>query len=226
MFIGHYAVAMGVKRVAPKVSLGTMILSVQFPDLLWPILLLFGVEHVRVEPGITAYSPLDLYDYPWSHSLLTDVVWSIGLGFAYRILRGDARGAWAVALGVFSHWILDFATHRPDMPLSPWSGMLVGLGLWNSVGATIMVEGLLFLAGVFIYARSTRSADLAGSFGFWSLVVFLAGAWTSTLFLPPPPGQRELAVGGLLFSLTVPWGYWIDRHRRPRGENPARGVQP
>lgn len=92
MFIGHYAVAFAAKKVAPKISLGTLFLSSQFIDLLWPLLLLLGVEHVRIDPGNTAFTPLDFYDYPFTHSLVGVLFWSVFLGLVYFAVRRYARG--------------------------------------------------------------------------------------------------------------------------------------
>jgi hypothetical protein len=213
MFIGHYAVALAAKSAAPKVSLGTLFLSVQLLDLMWPILLLLGLEHVRIQPGNTAFTPLDLYDYPISHSLLMVLLWSVLFAVIYNVARRYTRGAWILSAGVFSHWVLDFITHRPDMPLSPWSQVKVGLGLWNSVPATIVVEGILFFVGVVLYLRSTTALDRTGRYACWSLIGFLILSWIINMFSPPPPSETALAFGALAFWLIVPWGYWIDRHR-------------
>ncbi len=148
MFIGHIAVALGAKKAAPKVSLGTLIMAAQFVDLLWPIFLLLGVEHVRINPGDTAYTPLDFYDYPVSHSLLTGVGWAIVFGLVYYAIRRSARNAWILAACVISHWLLDLVVHRPDLPIVPGLKTYVGLGLWNSVPATVIVEGALFVVGI------------------------------------------------------------------------------
>ena len=214
MFIGHYAVAFAVKKAAPKVSLGTLFLAVQFLDLLWPILVLLGLEHMRIDPGNTAFTPLDFYDYPISHSLVTALVWSLGLGVVYAILRQYPRGTLIVAAGVFSHWILDFITHRQDMPISPWMETKVGLGLWNSIFGTVVIEGGLFLVCVAIYARSTIAKDRAGRYALWSLIGFLVLIWTINMLSPPPPNETAVAYSALLLWLLVPWGYWIDKHRR------------
>ena len=151
MFIGHYAVAFAAKKPAPRTSLGTLFLSAQFIDHLWPIFTIFGLEHVRIAPGITAVVPLDFYDYPYSHSLLATVVWALAFALIYFALRRYPRGAWVVAGAVVSHWLLDLLTHRPDLPLAPGGDTVVGLGLWNSFAGTVIVEGGLFLIGVAIY---------------------------------------------------------------------------
>src|SRR3989475_3148531 len=114
MYLGHYAVAFAVKKAAPRVSLGTLFISVQLLDLLWPIFLLLGIESVRIDPGNTAFTPLDLHDYPYTHSLVGALVWSVlGGALTFAVTR-YRRGAWVVAAAVFSHWVLDFVTHRPD----------------------------------------------------------------------------------------------------------------
>lgn len=213
MFIGHYAVGLAAKKAVPRVSLGTLFLSVQFLDLLWPIFLILGWEHVRIDPGNTRFTPLDLHDYPISHSFVMASGWSIIFGLSYYFMRRYVRGAMILGAGVMSHWVLDFITHRPDMPLYPGSTTYVGLGLWNSPAWTIAFEGTLFVIGVILYTRSTVAADRTGRYAFWSLIIFLAAVYVANILGPPPPGEKVLAYGSLLIWLFIPWGYWIDRHR-------------
>jgi len=139
MFIGHFGVGFGLKRMAPRTSLATLMAAVAWADILWTAFLLLGWEHVRISIGDTKWTALDLYDYPWSHSLLMMVVWGTVLALAYRAWRTDAAGAWAVGIGVVSHWALDWITHRADMPLYP-GGPKFGLGLWDSIAGTIVAE--------------------------------------------------------------------------------------
>ena len=214
MFIGHFAVGLAAKKIAPKASLGTLFLSAQFIDLLWPIFLLIGLEHVRISPGNTAFTPLDFYDYPISHSLLTVMGWAIGFGLVYFAIRRYPKGAWILALGVLSHWILDLVTHRPDLPLAPGSKTFAGLGLWNFYAATVLVELTLFLAGAIFYLRTTKAIDRIGRYALWSLLAFLLIIWLTNMFSPPPPNEQAIAYGSLLLWLVIPWAYWIDRHRR------------
>jgi membrane-bound metal-dependent hydrolase YbcI (DUF457 family) len=225
MFLGHYAAAFGAKKIAPRVSLGTLFLSCQLLDLVWPLLLLLGVEHVRIDPGNTAFTPLDFYDYPWSHGLLPVALASAGFGGLYYLIRKDGGGAWIVAAGVLSHWLLDFITHRPDLPLSPWSTSLFGLGLWNSVGWTIIVEGGIFLGGLYLYRSTTVASDRIGKFGLWSLAGFLVVIWVLNILSPPPPSETAIGYASLVLWLIVPWGYSIDRHRRPAGADTSATEQ-
>ncbi|HTX17741.1 MAG TPA: hypothetical protein VMG34_03690 [Bacteroidota bacterium] len=213
MFIGHIAVALGAKKAAPKVSLGTLVLAAQFVDLLWPLLLLLGLEHVRIEPGNTAFTPLDFYDYPISHSLLTGIGWGLAFALVFFIVRRSVANALILAACVVSHWVLDFVSHRPDLPIVPGLGMKVGLGLWNSVPATIIVEGLLFAGGVYLYVRSTHAKDKTGTYAFWSLIVFLFLVWVANMLGGAPPSVEAIAWAGQAMWLLVIWAYWADRHR-------------
>src|SRR6185436_9757600 len=141
MFIGHYAVALGAKKLVPRASLGTLIAAATFLDLVWPVFLILGIEKVSIAPGITAFTPLDFESYPYSHSLLTAIAWGALFGAVYFLRAGrNATAALVMGALVVSHWILDAATHRPDLPLDPWSDIRVGLGLWDSIPATLAVE--------------------------------------------------------------------------------------
>ncbi len=213
MFIGHFAVGLAAKRVAPRTSLGTLFAAAQLLDLIWPALVLAGVERVRVQPGNSAFTPLDFVSYPWTHSLLMALAWAVAFALAYRARTGFARGAWAVGALVLSHWALDFVSHRPDLPLAPGAPK-VGLGLWNSVAATVVVEGTLFVVGVYLYATGTRARNRTGRIAFWALVAFLVVIYIANMG-PPPPSARAIGMAGLLMWLFIPWAIWIDRNREP-----------
>lgn len=213
MFIGHYAVALGAKKAAPKVSLGTFFLAAQLVDLLWPLFLLIEFEHVKIEPGNTALTPLNFYDYPITHSLLGAFIWSLSVGFIFYAMRSSVKNASIVSVVVFSHWVLDFVTHRPDLPSGWDQTTYFGLGLWNSVTGTVIVEVLLFTAGIILYLKTTAAKDRIGSYGFWALIGILTVIYFVNIFGPPPPSETAIAVAGNLGWLFVLWAYWIDRHR-------------
>jgi membrane-bound metal-dependent hydrolase YbcI (DUF457 family) len=213
MFVGHFAVALGARRAVPRVSLGTLVAAAILLDLIWPILLLAGVERVRIDPGNTAFTPLAFDHYPWSHSLLTTAAWGVAAGALVFARLRNLRAAAIVGLLVVSHWLLDFVTHRPDLPLWP-GGPLAGAGLWQSIPGTVVVEGALFAIAVEMYRRAFPARDATGR---WALVAFVALTaliWISQPFSPPPPGAHAIAGAGLAMWLFPLWAAWIDRHRR------------
>jgi hypothetical protein len=118
---------------------------------------------------------------------------------------------------VVSHWILDLLSHRPDMPLLPRGGPKLGFGLWNSLPATLAVELALFAAGLALYARATAPRDRIGVWALWGFAGFMIAIYLGSVFGPPPPSVPAVAWGGFAMWLLIAWGYWIDRHRRPRG---------
>jgi hypothetical protein len=213
VLLGHYGVAFGAKRVAPRTSLGTLFFAAQFLDELWPVLLLLGVEQVRVVPGLMRVNPLDFVSYPISHSLLMAVVWGALIGGTYRMVRRDRRGGVVVGLLVVSHWLLDLPMHRPDLPLWPGSPVKVGLGAWNSLPLTLVLELVVFGWGLASYLRHTRARDRVGTWGLWAMVATLVLIFASGLATAAPMSQQAIGLSALGLWLFVPWAAWVDRHR-------------
>ncbi len=213
MFIGHFGLALAAKKASPKTSLGTLMLAAGFVDVLWPLFLLLGWERVRVDPGNTVVTALDFQHYPFSHSLLMSFVWAAAFAAVYFGVRRYPRGAVVVGLLVLSHWVLDYLTHRPDLPLLPAGGPVVGLGLWNHLAATLIIEGAIFFTGIWVYLRATQPRDGIGRWGFASLMVLLVVIYLANIFGPPPPGAQAIAVVGMCSLLLFAWPYWVDRHR-------------
>jgi hypothetical protein len=216
MFLGHFGLAFATKKVAPQVSLGTTILAAEFLDALWPVLLLAGIEEVRIVPGITAVTPLDFVSYPWSHSLLMAIVWGVLFAAIYALIRRNTTNAVWLGLLVVSHWFLDWIVHRPDLPLYPGEAERHGLGLWNSVPASLAIELVLFAAGIALYLRATRALDRIGTWALWGLIAVIFVSYLGATLGPPPPSVEALAFSGLAGYLMMAWGWWIDRHRAPR----------
>ena len=177
------------------------------------MLLLAGIETVRIDPGNTAFTPLAFDHYPWSHSLSMAVVWAVVVGRVSAAVLKHTRAGLVIGLTVLSHWVLDYVTHRPDLPLWP-GGPTVGLGLWNSIPLTIVVEGTLFATAVLLYLRETRARDAMGKWAFLALVVFTTAIWLSGPFSPPPPSATAVAAVALALWLLPFWAQWIERHRR------------
>ncbi len=214
MFVGHFGLAFASKKVAPRVNLAVAIAASQFIDILWPVLVLAGVEKVRVVPGLMEVSSFDFVSYPWTHSLLMSIAWGIAFGGVYYAVRRDGRSALILGAIVVSHWVLDFLTHRPDLQLAPGLAGKYGLGLWNSRIGTYLVELAIYFGGVALYLRGTRPRDRIGR---WSVLVYVAlllAFYIASLQGPPPP---DVKTGLLSMLMATPvlllWAWWFDRHR-------------
>ena len=212
MVLGHYGLALAMKRAAPRVPLGTLTGAAQLADLIWPVLLLVGLEHVSIVPNANPLLRLSFDSYPWTHSLLTAGVLGALVGMAYTAIRADRRGGVIVGLLVVSHWVLDWIVHVPDLPLYP-RGPRVGLGLWRSMSGTMVVEAVMFVVGVAVYARATRAVDRTGRWAFWGFVALLAVLYVASIYTPPPASVSGLAWAALAGWLIPLFGWWVDRHR-------------
>jgi hypothetical protein len=169
---------------------------------------------VEIRPGVTVVTPLDFVSYPYSHSLVALVTWGFLVGLTYwSVTRSPAAACITLALLVVSHWVLDVIVHRPDMPLTPGGGTRLGFRLWDSLPATLLVEGLLFAFGIALYLRATTARDRIGSVGLWSLLAFLAVTYAAAVFGPPPPNAHAVVVFGTAVWLLIVWAHWVDRHR-------------
>src|SRR5258708_812389 len=217
MFIGHNAGGFASNRLTPRVSLGWLMAAPILLDLLWPIFLLTGIEHVRIHPGDTRLTPLDFYDYPWTHSLAMSLAWSVAFALLYYAISRYGRGALILGLGVLSHWVFDFFVHRPDLPLWP-GGPKVGLGLWNHPMAEMTIEVGLFAVGILLYRDTTRPLDRTGSVGMWAFIIFLSAIFVLNAGGTPPPSARMVAWMALALWLLPFWAAWFDRHRQVRVE--------
>jgi hypothetical protein len=215
MFIGHFALGFAAKRAAPRVSLAMLFVAAQLADLVWPFLVAVGVERVRIDPGNTAFTPLDFVSYPYSHSLLLLGVWGFALGYGYTALGRAPRSTAILLAGlVLSHWLLDFLTHRPDLPLYPGS-IKVGLGLWNSVAATMIVESAMFAAGLAAYIRTTRARDAIGRWALAGLAALLVLAYAANITGGAPPSVTAIWIVGIFGSAVIlALSEWADRHRQ------------
>lgn len=213
MFIGHFGVGFAGKKVDSKPSLGTLFMAAQWLDLIWPIFILIGLEKVEIIPGYTATTPLKFTYYPFTHSLLFAIIWGLLFGSVYYLFKKNIKVSILLGVLVLSHWILDFIVHIPDLPIFPWSNIKVGLGLWNDVGTTMILESLIFFGGAYLYFKLTKAKNMIGKLSFWALIVFLFVVYVMNEFGSPPPSVQAIGIVGLSQWLIVAWGYWIDRNR-------------
>ncbi|MDE3213555.1 MAG: hypothetical protein KGM98_10005 [Bacteroidota bacterium] len=218
MFIGHFGVGLGAKKAAPKISLGTLFLAAQFLDLLWPLFILLGWEHVSIQPGITKMTPLNFTDYPYSHSLLFACLWGLVIGGIYYLIKRNKKGAVVLAICVLSHWVLDLIVHRPDLPLYPGGSTYLGWGLWNYPVIEVIVEGSIFILGIIFYLKNTSAKNKIGIYAFWILIILLALFYVSNLSGNPPASVNQIAWMGMSQWIIIFWGYWIDANRTLRSK--------
>lgn len=214
MFIGHYGVSFGGSAADRSIRLWVLFVAVQLLDIVWGVLVLLGVEDVRIVPGITATNPLDLYYMPYSHSLAAAILWSVAAGIAYHLWRGRGTGLRSGAIvgaAVLSHWLLDLVVHRPDLPLVG-DRHKVGLALWDLPAVAFLLEIALLFGGLWLYLRATRSEVRGGATGF---VVFGAAmvAIQAIVFFGAPPPSAEAAAGTALagYVLLAVAAWWLER---------------
>ena len=213
MFIGHFGAGFAGKKFSKSASLGTYFMAAQWIDLIWPILVLFGIEKVEIEPGISSVTPLNFSYYPFTHSLVGVLLWSILFGTIYFFIKKNYKTSIILGLLVLSHWFLDLIVHIPDLPIIPGEGLKVGLGLWNSFAATLIVEGLVFTIGLYLYLKSTKTKNKTGNYYLLGLVIFLVAIYISNLIGPPPESAEAIGIVGNAQWPIILWGYWIDKNR-------------
>ena len=213
MFIGHFGIGFGVKKITPAISLGFLFIAVQFLDLLWPTLLLFNLEHVVISPGITKATPLDFVDYPISHSLIMVIVWGILIGFLSWLFFKNIKYSFLIFLCVLSHWFLDLLVHRPDLPLMPGDAARLGFGLWNYPLLSNLIEASIFFGGVYLYNISTSAKNKFGKYGLTGLVIFLIVIQVLNMLGPPPPDINAITWAGHLQWLFVILAFFVDKNR-------------
>ena len=215
MFIGHFGLSLGAKKIAPQVSLGTLFIATQFVDILWPFFLISDVEHVAITPGYTKMNAFEFLHYPYTHSLLMGIVWGLVAGLIYWLIKKDKQGSIVIGLGVLSHWFLDLIVHVADLPWTPFGDAKAGFGLWNHVAITLVLEGLIFFTGLYFYTSVTKAKNRIGNWGLWSLVTLLILFTISGLVTPPPSGtlMSMFISFNILMVIIIGLAYWVDANR-------------
>jgi hypothetical protein len=203
MLIGHYAPAFVLARTRPAPPLWVLFLAVEAVDILWSVLVLAGVERVRVVPGFSASNALDLYYMPYSHSLAATIAWALLAALAWWLATRSRPAAVVIGVAVASHFVGDLIVHLPDLPLAAGDGPKLGLGLWRWRFLALAVEGGLFVAaGIFWWRErgGMRGAILVGVMAVVLVVSF---------FVPTPPTPAAMAATGLglyaALALAAAW---------------------
>jgi FtsH-binding integral membrane protein len=213
MFIGHFGAGFAGKKFEKSASLGTYFMAAQWIDLIWPILLLLGIEKAEIKPGVTSVTPLDFTYYPFSHSLFGVIVWAVLFGMVYYVIKKNSRTAIVLGLLLLSHWFLDLLVHIPDLPIFPGYSLKVGFSIWNNFALTVIVEGLVFTLGAYLYFKVTKPKNKTGIYSLVGLIIFLVAIYISNLLGPPPPSIEAIGIIGNAQWLIILWAYWIDKNR-------------
>jgi hypothetical protein len=218
MFIGHYGLAFGVKKTAPRISLGWLFIATQLADILWPFFLILHVEKFSIVPGLTKVSPYAFTYYPFSHSLLMQIVWGLLGALLYWLFTRNMRSAVIIELCVVSHWFLDLIVHIPDLPLAPGGHAKFGFGAWNSLALTLILEGIVFIGGLFLYTKGTSPVNKVGKWGLVVLVILLVLVHLSNFFGPEPTmSLMAMFLSFNIFQLiVVALAFWVDKNRAPK----------
>jgi hypothetical protein len=214
MFIGHYGASF-IAATSPKAPrLGTLFIAAQLLDFGFFGLMLAGVEHMRFVPGITVMNPMDLYDMPWTHSLVGALGWSAGFALLLWLWRRNSMTALIGGAVVLSHWMLDLLVHRPDLTIAG-SPPTLGLGLWNHPGIEIPLELALAFGGLAWFAARTRARDWQGHVSIVALAVAMAAfqainwlaAQPATMVDPVPPTVPLTGLFAYAVLAAIAW--WV-----------------
>ena len=215
MFVGHYGPSFAIKAIRPAIPLWGLFIAVQLVDVAWAMLVILGIEKVRIVPGITAANPLDLYYMPYTHSLVAGVLWAVAALVLCKPLRGvrNWSGAAWIGAAVFSHWVLDWLVHRPDLPLYD-NTMKVGLGIWNYPAIALSLEALLLFGSMIMYLRRTKAINARGRFGPAAFGILMLAIQGYVFFGPPPTSAGAAAIGALVaYVVFAAVARWLDRQR-------------
>jgi hypothetical protein len=227
MFIGHYAVSFALKATQKKASLGLLFIGVQFVDLLFFSLTLFGIESFSLIENYTESTHFQLEYMPYSHSLVSVLIWSLAIYFLLKILikkekeqSGKITVAFALTIAVISHWCLDLVVHTPDLPLFIDNTHFYGFGLWNNAVLTYTLEAILLVGGLCMYLKSTYNSGIndtgISKYGMIFFVVVLLIVNVINIFGPLSVEDTKIstAVAALIaYMVFAIIAFWLDKKR-------------
>jgi len=223
MFVGHYGVSFAAKSAEKRVPLWVWFIAVQWLDVVWSVLVLAGVEKLRIVPGYTEANPLDLYYMPYTHGLPGAIVLSLILGgiVAFFVKENRRTILLLVAAASFSHWLLDLIVHTHDLPLYDNTDK-VGFGLWRHVVLSFPLELAFLGVGAWLYARATNFSSAKGRHALWGFVIFLAAVQIYANFGPPPSSPDAMAATALtLYVALAALAAWFESFATRHGPTPS-----
>ncbi len=204
------------RKFDKKTNLAWFFASVLFLDLLLWTFILLGIERVIVPPEFEKLHYLKFF-FPYSHSLISTVAWSLLVYVAAEIITKRQLTAVLLGAGVLSHYFFDVIVHIPELTIFGDNSAVIGLGLWNHIYIALLVELAIYLAGLFIYLKETHGVGFGGKYGMYIFsVVLVAAAFVSQVLSPKPQNGNEVAGSALLsVILVILISYWLDRKRVP-----------
>jgi hypothetical protein len=223
MFIGHYGVALAAKPAQKQIPLWLLFVAVQWLDVVWSVLVMLGIEKLRIVKGFTEANSMDLYYMPYTHGLIGALALSAVLGGLTVVFLRDRRVAVfsIIAGAVFSHWLLDLVVHVEDLPLIG-NSMKVGFGLWRHVWLSLPLELATLMLGAVIYARALPSKTRTGVWAYWMFVGLMVTAQLYGQFGPDPASpiaEAQTALGAYA-ALAMVAGI-VDRLRTGTTRSPS-----
>jgi hypothetical protein len=161
MVAGHFGLAAGIKKIAPRLPLWSLLLATFFLDVVFIFFAASGLEKIiPVDPtNPNAYGGSLIRAY-YTHSLVGALLISAIAGL-FAGWRWGKRGGYVIAGVVFSHWILDLLVHRSDLPILPGNLgnlPLLGFGLWQFPTISAILELILVIGGTWFYYRAAMQA--------------------------------------------------------------------
>ncbi len=216
MFAGHLGAGLLLKRAGRNVSLGWLFFAAMLLDVLLWLLVLAGVESVRVPAHFRTMADLT-FDFPWSHGLVASLGWSLAMFLAgWTVLRRGPRhrlaGALALAAAVLSHFVLDWLVHIPELPVAGRDSTLLGFGLWHHLPLAWTVEAALALGGVWVFL-TTRPRDRRRASALVAVMTLLTAMTIVGQASSSAPSSTVAMAGSslVIIALLVAFGWWVDR---------------
>ncbi|MGB8437364.1 MAG: hypothetical protein WCE38_24230 [Burkholderiales bacterium] len=207
MFVGHIGAGLLVKRLEPRLNLGVLLFAALFADLLLWTLVILGAESPGA-PEVSGPARFFTFVFPYSHGLVASILWSgiaasAGWFLAPRGTSHRTRLDGALALAVFSHFVLDLIVHVPDLPLLGQGSPKLGFGLWRQMPIALGVE-LSFAAIALVLYLNVARLSRAKAFLVGALVVVTAALTAAGPYAPgDPPPAVVLALSSLLTLIVV-----------------------